>query len=326
MDRQSDLLNKTLVIGIIFLFIVMNIPPSVAVYSVKKPSMPISKSKTLYVGGTGEDNYTTIEDAIRDARGGDTVFVYNGTYYENLVIRDKINLIGENKYTTIIDGSNSNSSDIIRINTDNVKISGFTIQKSAHNIYGDGIECMWHSNLIIEDNIIRDNTDCGICISKSFNGLGTNNVIANNIIINNNVGVIIECPGWSKVIENNNIVNNTITNNNKGIQLYRSYNNTIKYNNITNNLKIGLNVINSKPNFIIKNNFIGNRRNADFSISWIYLFWYMQDVFNSHIWNSNYWDNWKGFGQKIIFGNLGIFGIIPLVQFDRDPAKEPYDI
>jgi len=280
----------------------------------------------LYVGGTGEGNYTTIDDAIWDSRDGDTVFVYNGTYYETLVIGFEINLIGENKYTTIIDGSNGTYSDVIKINTDNVKISGFTIQISTHNGYGDGIECMWFSNLIIECNIIRDIIGCGISISKDFNGPATNNVIANNIIMNNNVGVIIQCPGWNYEIENNNITNNTITNNNKGIQLYRSYNNTIRNNNITNNLKIGLNVIDSKPNFIIKNNFIGNRRNADFRISWRFLFWKRQDAFNSHIWDSNYWDNWIGDGPKRIFGSLGLFGIIPLVQFDRYPAKEPYDI
>jgi len=55
----------------------MSITPSVAVDTDKKPIMPISNGKTLYVGGTGEDNYTTIQDAIDDASEGDTVFVYD---------------------------------------------------------------------------------------------------------------------------------------------------------------------------------------------------------------------------------------------------------
>jgi hypothetical protein len=55
----------------------MSITPSVAVDTAKKPIMPISNGKTLYVGGTGEGNYTKIQDAIEDAVDGDTVFVYD---------------------------------------------------------------------------------------------------------------------------------------------------------------------------------------------------------------------------------------------------------
>jgi len=41
-------------------------------------------NKILYVGGNGPNNYTKIQDAIDDARDGDTVFVFNGTYFETL--------------------------------------------------------------------------------------------------------------------------------------------------------------------------------------------------------------------------------------------------
>ena len=43
-------------------------------------------SNTLYVGGSGPDNYTKIQDALDDANPGDTVFVYNGKYLENIKI------------------------------------------------------------------------------------------------------------------------------------------------------------------------------------------------------------------------------------------------
>ena len=57
----------------------------------------------------------------------DTVFVYHGTYYENVDIDKIINLIGEDKNTTIIDGGGKH--DVICIHNDNdgVTVSGFTI-------------------------------------------------------------------------------------------------------------------------------------------------------------------------------------------------------
>jgi pectin methylesterase-like acyl-CoA thioesterase len=60
---------------------------------------------TLYVGGSGFGNYTKIQDAIDNASEGDTIFVHNGIYNENITIIKTINLIGEDKNTTIINGS-----------------------------------------------------------------------------------------------------------------------------------------------------------------------------------------------------------------------------
>ena len=392
-----------LVLGIIALLVCMSITPSVAVDTIQQSSIPISNGKTLYVGGSGGGNYTTIQSAIDDANSGDTVFVYNGTYYECFIkIWDGINLIGENKYTTIIDGKNIQLP-IIIIEEDNVKISGFTIQKGY-----EGIRCYSYNNITIEDNIIRNNAEYGICFELGYQGI-INNIISNNLITNTRIGILIDggMSPYSTInitiskniitnndnrgilldstqnitIRDNNIINNdvgivivqsinndikdnNITSNNEGILLGLAEWNTIRDNNIINN-SIGLNSCNSWRNNITKNNFIGIKINAYFSYQWLII---IAIIVTPNIWDSNYWDNWKGNGPKIIFGGLsrtGTFiieilavilevlkldkisdimvelfilrdkppftlgrkiGTIPLIQFDRNPAKEPYNI
>ncbi len=54
------------------------------VYGDKENKLGVNRSNRniLYVGGTGPNNYTRIQDAIDNASDGDTIFVYSGIYYE----------------------------------------------------------------------------------------------------------------------------------------------------------------------------------------------------------------------------------------------------
>jgi len=171
-------------------------------------------SNTLYVGGDGPGNYTKIQDAINDANFGDTVFVFNGTYYENIVVNKSINLIGENKNITVIDGSNI--VDTVNINIDRVSISEFTIQ---------------HGN---EKAIIINSRD---------------NIIKNNIITLNGYGISIEGD-----FHNNSIINNNISFNYLGIQIFKSSYNIISGNIITSHENCGIFLGESKYNNISSNN------------------------------------------------------------------------
>ncbi len=99
---NTDLLKKWLAIGIILLFVGTCIIPATAQNTEK--SLSSSRGNWLYVGGSGPGNYTKIQDAINDSSDGDTVFVYNGTYYENIEFNKVIILIGQNRNGTIIDG------------------------------------------------------------------------------------------------------------------------------------------------------------------------------------------------------------------------------
>jgi len=54
--------------------------------------MYVNNGAILYVGGTGPGNYTSIQEAINDAENGDTIYVYHGTYHEDLYIWKNISL------------------------------------------------------------------------------------------------------------------------------------------------------------------------------------------------------------------------------------------
>ena len=92
----------------------------------------LSQGNTLYVGGFGPQNYTTIQAAIDNASDTDTVYVYDDSspYYENIIINKQIQLIGENRDTTIIDG-NETGGHLIQITVNYVYLTGFTVQNSG---------------------------------------------------------------------------------------------------------------------------------------------------------------------------------------------------
>ena len=182
--------------------------------------------KTLYVGGTGPGNYSKIQDAIDNATDEGTIYVYNGTYYENIVIDKTIDLVGEDRNTTIIDGGDSG--DVVYVTADWVNISGFTIQNSGSVYLQDaGIDVRSHfSNF--SGNIISNNR-YGIYLNDS-----SSNTVTGNIITYNADGILL-C-GFSNIV-----LSNTISNNWYGIYLD-----------------------DSSSNVILKNNFHGNKQHAFF--------------------------------------------------------------
>ena len=175
--------KKGLVVGIIVLFLLIGIYPSTATNTVKKTSNPINNGNTLYVGGSGPNNYSKIQAAIDFASNGDTIFVYDDSapYYENLWIEKSIYLIGENKYTTQINGSGIDTKSVVAILADNVTVKGFNIENSGASpvVTDSGIIAIDSHNHIFEDNLITFNK-YGICLWSSRGSTVTNNIIIRN--------------------------------------------------------------------------------------------------------------------------------------------------
>ena len=82
--KYCSMLVFTLVIILLYLGLVVSSP----ILALKKirSIQPALSGNTLYVSGSGPGNYTRIQDAIDNTSDRDTVYVYHGTYVENLII------------------------------------------------------------------------------------------------------------------------------------------------------------------------------------------------------------------------------------------------
>jgi len=324
------MIRRYLAAVFVLFLIFVNAIPSTG-FIIKDPYNQVSFGNTLYVGGSGSNNYTKIQYAIDNASHGDIVFVYSGfytdfypEYFASVFIDKKIKLLGEDKNTTIIDGGNNRH--VVRIYADDIIISGFTIQNSGN--HGAGIDSSVSNDSInfkIYRNIIKNNHD-GFLQSGTDYG-----EVYDNIITDNYNGICI--TGWEV-----SIYGNIIENNIKGILVLGGNSVNILDNHFENN-EVGVALSDSKIT-ISENNFIDNGKHVDFGKTfWIWHFLLLFSINYRSTFRNNYWDDWKLsiprpiLGQwaylSIILamhGSSGMIGPFPSVQFDLSPVIIPYDI
>jgi parallel beta-helix repeat protein len=253
--KKYPLLKKSLAFTIVVLFIVSCVIPSTGLSIIENFLQLTTTGNTLYVGGSGLEDYDKIQDAIDNASDGDTVFVHNDSspYYENIYIEKSINLIGEDRNTTIIDG-NKYGNVVSVFSYKKVLISGFTIQNSGNYTspyaWADAGLSLWGSYTIIVGNNILNNL-CGVHLYCSHD-----NNISGNVISSNECGIYL--PPSLGYCERNIISGNVIRDNDKGICMKTPEN-----------------------NYIFQNNFINNTLyNAHDSLT--------------DFWDGNYWDDYNG--------------------------------
>lgn len=349
---KNKLTAKSLIVGIVALCIGASVVSAYNTTPVLNPQ-PMNRGNTLYVGGFGPGNYTSIQNAINNATNGDTIFVYNGTYNENIDTKlKKISLIGQSRESTFIKGQTTDP--VVRIGTSDTSIEGFFISGSSdeiivqvatlcnnvsitNNAMEKGIQGIVltppTSRITIMDNTIFNMTYIGIQVQTSTyshiegnfitdNGKqgidlsisSNHNSILNNIITNNGEeGIAIGGLGSSE----NVIQGNVVGSNKIGIRFTGGAgSNEITGNHIEYNVMEGLLLSTSSENTIEMNNFMNNKRQATFKLS------------SRNVWDANYWSTWIGVKlsapifqkfPKVIIGGVRL-------NFDKHPALVPYNI
>ena len=251
--------------------------------------------------------YQTIQQGINHAYEGWTINVKSGVYQEHLKVNKTVNIDGENKDTTIIDGDGIGH--VVTIEKPHVRISGFTIQNSGQQPFEAGVKTLsLYSNATIKNNIFRDN-GIGVFLNYAYTqdyGKYSWNIVEDNLFVDNIDGLYIH---WSDC---NEVRRNIFEDNGRyGIEVESSRYSMFEDNVIQRNGECGLLLqAASHENTISDNDFIDHTVHAYF------------DGSLKNKWSGNYWSDSPWIILKPIRGQLDIYDI-PWIDFDFFPAMHP---
>lgn len=199
-----------------------------------------ARALTLFVGGGGPGNYTTIQAGVNAANPGDTVYVFRGMYRESVNIARPISLVGEDRDATIIDGLRAGRT--VSISASQVTLRGFTITNGNQNVQMASV-----TGCVISDNVIT-NGGSGISLTNTLGATIVGNVVSSN----SGNGIELTTSG------SNTIADNVIASNgNYGISVYASVGNDIT-GNVASSSRRGIYLDSSSSNTIADNTVLSN--------------------------------------------------------------------
>ncbi|MBI2464410.1 right-handed parallel beta-helix repeat-containing protein [Candidatus Peregrinibacteria bacterium] len=251
-----------------------------------QPFLNIAQAATTYyvnvnTGSNGNNGsqgspWKTITFGLTQIASGDTISVAAGTYNtasgETFPLRPSsgATLTGAGATTTIVSGS-GNTFDMRGDTTvSDVTISGFTITTDSGQV-GHGVELLNVNNIIIQDNIIRNNGNDGINLWKNADNV----TIRRNFIYSNAIdGIQVGSDDVSLINDGLTISNNVIyRNTTDGIWINPSTSATLVNNTIFSNPGIGIGIGSfvastvTATNNIISNNATGLTKSSNTTLT-----------------------------------------------------------
>ncbi len=227
------------------------------VITVADGDLLVSKEFTEHTPGWGITRFDTIQAAIYAANTGDAIYVYEGIYNENIVIDRRIQLIGEDNKTTIIDGGAGNNVVTMTTNADKFKLDSFAIRDGS-GTDGHGIFMDYVTGFTISNCNVHSNKGSGIYIKRADDG--SSSTIKNcNVYFNGNVteddGILLWNVDYLSIINCTSHSNGPAAGEHDadGIALEHSHYNLIKDCQFYNNNDDGINLVTWSSNNTINN-------------------------------------------------------------------------
>jgi parallel beta-helix repeat protein len=183
-------------------------------------------------------HFNKIQDGIDALKDGGTVYVYEGTYYENVIVNKGVRIIGNGSTNTTIEGYNNG--DGLNITKNLVNITGFTINNSS-KFGAVGVRLFNVNNCQIRYCNLTNNRNAILLDSSS------NNIISNNNFSNNTEW------GIYLISSSNNLIENNSMNNNYGIIILVSPDNVLKNNKIQGEERLGI-IVEYTTSITLQNN------------------------------------------------------------------------
>lgn len=220
---------RVLFVSLLLLVMVVCLTPALSVRVRAQP-------RTIYV----PIDFSSIQDAVNSATEGDTVFVYNGTYVENIVVNKTVSLVGEDKAMTFIDGGGVGAA--VKVTSDNVSISGFTVMGGSYSTVGAAILLYKVRYVTISDNVVVSSYAGVSLVNSSLNN------VQNSLVSNCNIAVSLNFSNGN-VLQGNALMNATEV----GVYMSGSSNNTIQGNSVIGGGVQGIYLLRSPQNKVLGN-------------------------------------------------------------------------
>jgi parallel beta-helix repeat protein len=235
--RIAMISDKILLSATFVLLLTLLLPLSLSFNARAETSLPVLNVNTGLA-------YATIQEAINAPAtlNGHTIRVNVGTYYENVAVNKSVALVGDNKFSTVIDGGGSKS--VINVTADNASVTGFTVRNSQYGYAGVHVYQSKSDN--VSGNIVEDNYN-GIYLYGS-----SDDTVEGNEALNNQYG--IHLYGSSNVTLSNNVESN----NTNDIHLDVSSNNTLVDNEVSSSITNGIYLYGSNYNTLSNNDVFSN--------------------------------------------------------------------
>jgi len=201
----------------------------------------------------GKDKpFTSLRQAVKAAKDGDTILLNNGIYKEGNIIIDKsIHLIGVNN--PVLDGELKN--EILTLTGKNIVIRGIHFANAGYSSMNDyaALKIIDATNILVENNTIT-NASFGIHIANS-----THSIVRSNTIRGTNKSEHLSGNGihlWK--CEHMTIENNSVQGHRDGIYFEFVTESVIRNNRSEKNVRYGLHFMFSHNDSYLQNTFRNN--------------------------------------------------------------------